>query len=155
MAVCRARFAAPATCSNGLFPRPFALGRSSSESGTCSEVSAFDRGFLEGFEFEFGGREPTLLFGAARRREVVDCTCDSYSTDVLRGTTVRDEVEAHDVFGVVCAGSISLAACVKAVAMLTEVSFTLHFSGLGGEVKVFGPPGREERLLMEACSRCF
>jgi hypothetical protein len=40
---------------------------------------------------------------------------------------------------------------VNAVAILTVVSFTLHFSGFGGEVMTFGPPGREERT----CSRCF
>jgi hypothetical protein len=38
---------------------------------------------------------------------------------------------------------------VKAVAMLTEVSLTDHFSGLGGEVMVLGPPGRD------ADSRCL
>ena len=40
---------------------------------------------------------------------------------------------------------------MNAVAILTVVSFTLHFSGLGGEVMILGPPGRVER----ACSRCL
>ena len=43
-----------------------------------------------------------------------------------------------------------LAAWLKAVAMFTEVSLTLHFSGLGGDVMIFGPPGRTG-----AVSRCF
>jgi len=36
---------------------------------------------------------------------------------------------------------------VNAVAMLTDVSFTLHLSGLGGEVMTFGPPGRVDKSL--------
>jgi hypothetical protein len=39
------------------------------------------------------------------------------------------------------------------VATLTEVSLTLHLSGLcGGEVMVLGPPGR---FASSACSLCF
>lgn len=45
---------------------------------------------------------------------------------------------------------MSDAAWVNAVAILTVVSFTLHFSGFGGEVMTFGPPGRER-----TCSRCL
>ena len=40
---------------------------------------------------------------------------------------------------------------MNAVAMLTEVSFTLHFSGLGGDVMTFGAPG----LWSCTASRCF
>ena len=34
------------------------------------------------------------------------------------------------------------AAWWKAVATLTEVSLSAHFSGFGGEVIILGPPGR-------------
>ena len=42
---------------------------------------------------------------------------------------------------------------MKAVAMLTEVSLTDHFSGLGGEVMILGPPGRD--ATVSADSRCL
>lgn len=37
--------------------------------------------------------------------------------------------------------------------MFTDVSFTLHLSGLGGDVIIFGPLGR--MLRSEPISRCF
>jgi hypothetical protein len=71
---------------------------------------------------------------------------------VLRGTVGfgRDEPEAQELLGLVTE-CMSDAACVNAVAILTVVSFTLHFSGFGGEEMTLGPPGRERR----ACSRCL
>jgi hypothetical protein len=106
------------------------------------------------------------LGGGAKRRLLVDCVSFSYSTEVLRGTCVGllvavREPEAHAVFGFVvaaaagcCMLSRSSAANVNAFAILTVVSFTLHFSGLGGEVMVRGPtPGPV--LLMMFWSRCL
>lgn len=73
---------------------------------------------------------------------MVDWVSFSYSTEVLRGTLgLGREPEAHELFGLLV-GCMSLTACWNAVAMLTDVSLTLHFSGCGGEVMVFGPPGR-------------
>jgi hypothetical protein len=71
---------------------------------------------------------------------------------VLRGTLGfgRVEPEAQELLGLVTE-CMSDAAWVNAVAILTVVSFTLHFSGLGGEVMILGPPERETR----ACSRCL
>jgi hypothetical protein len=84
------------------------------------------------------------LGGGARRRIPVDCDCCSYSTDVLRCTVlVVREPEAHESFGVICGMSGMVeTAWWNAVAILTEVSLTLHFSGCGGEEIIFGPPGR-------------
>jgi hypothetical protein len=120
-----ARLAAPMTWSNGLFPRPFCSGAGSSspsESGTCRKDADLERGFERAVE---EGRDWILLGGAASLRALVDCVCDSYSTEVLRGTVVLVEPEAQAPFGV----CMSVAAWWKAAAMLTEVSFTLHFSG--------------------------
>jgi hypothetical protein len=91
--------------------------------------------------------------GMGSRRDMVAWASLSYSTEVLRGTDGfgRDEPEAHELLGL-WAGCMSLAACVNAVAIWTEVSFTLHRSGLGGDVIVFGPPGRDAKV---SCSRCF
>lgn len=43
---------------------------------------------------------------------------------------------------------------MNAVAILTEVSLTLHFSGLGGEVIIFEPPGRSVKSLVVAAAAC-
>jgi len=48
---------------------------------------------------------------------------------------------------------MSVAAWVNAVAMLTDVSLTLHFSGLGGEVMILGAPGYDAEFKVD--SRCF
>lgn len=65
---------------------------------------------------------------------VIDWVSFSYSTEVLRGRVAAErEPEAHELFGFGAAGCISSAARWNAFAMLTVVSFTLHFSGLGGE----------------------
>jgi hypothetical protein len=81
-----------------------------------------ERGFARDAE---EGRDWSLLGGAASLRELVDWDWDSYSTEVLRGTTVRVDPEAQELFGF----CMSVAAWWKAAAILTEVSFTLHFSG--------------------------
>lgn len=55
----------------------------------------------------------------------------SYSTDVLRGTLrFVWEPDAQALFGLVGAMSCEVdAAWLKAAAMFTDVSFTVHFSG--------------------------
>ena len=42
---------------------------------------------------------------------------------------------------------------MNAVAILTDVSLTLHFSGFGGEVMILGAPGCDTKF--EAESRCL
>lgn len=148
MAGPKSRLAESRISPNGLFCLVF-RSSSPSESGTWSEEPDLDNGFrataLRGMA--------VLPGGAARRRDAgADCIWLSYSTDVLRGTAVfgREEPEAHELLGFVTE-CMSDAAWVNAVAILTVVSLTSHFSGFGGEVMILGPPGRDKR----ACSRCL
>ena len=98
------------------------------------------------------------------RRVMMDCVSFSYSTDVLRGTAERCCIPAAQaslgfmrlafevlvvVLKVFCAlellalesyaGMVMPAARWKALAMLTEVSLTLHLLGLGGVLTTRGP----------------
>lgn len=139
------------TCSKGLFPRPFAaavadVSSSPSESGTSRTEAFFDKGFRD-----MGGRE-RRLGGGARRRGTVVWVSFSYSTDVLRGTTGLGLVtpEAQAVLGFVAGSMLFFAAIWSALAILTEVSLTDHLSGFGGDVMIFGPPGRDAKA-----SRCL
>ena len=70
------------------------------------------------------------LGGGARRRLEVEWVSFSYSTDVLRGTLrLVCEPDAQALFGLLVTMSEVDAAWLKAAAMFTEVSFTVHFSG--------------------------
>lgn len=137
---------------NGLLPRTF-LSCSPSESGTRRE-GGFDAGLRP--VALTGGRESLLGGGASLRfEEAGGGALLSYSTDVLRGTGAgRDEDEdAQEPLWSEGALMSVVAAWMNAVAMFTEVSLTLHFSGLGGEVMILGPPGREVRSVL--VSRCL
>lgn len=162
----KARLVISTTCSNGLLPRSglavaVAMSSSPSESGTCRTDTCFESGFREAAPLLLEGGGARRLGGGAKRRLLVDWVSFSYSTDVLRGTVVVfvvvvvREPEAHAELGSVtgcCIGSMSSAARVNAFAMLTVVSLTLHFSGLGGEAGA--PPPRDELgLLRSSCLR--